>query len=504
MAVADPASAAARLARRPPTLSSIMAQTQGLMTPGKDEVAAQKEVQAREAEQSAALERNRSERQRITGAEAERAEKAEAALPDLPTVPKAEKEEIPPDHNPMQAMQKFMPMLIMLGGAANKHLGMAALKSAVGAMKGQKSGDLEAQEAAHQKWLDDTKAAMEAYELQSKNYQNVLEKFKITDESAKNRVNAQLQALAADNGDFVTRTALAKGNYQELFAARTAQQNALKEMHSMLTAEQQLANERSRIGLESKRLQEEERYHKAEEEFKRLGLDPVKGTYNRALEDGKTPEEAAKIAGKVALSVHPEIKTRLAKDIERSIAINPTYKAEMKVIEGADTVDTIKKKFLEARAKGQNISAQDQGLILDQFIVAATGRSPTYQQLNLQKNYSGASAKVAEMQQYLGKGGVLGPDQVKNLLDDFDLLRTKAEANIEKIRQGAAEELAMGEMSIMPPDYPLARGESGGYPTPPQEYVDMLLKSPDDIHKQAFDFRFGAGAADAVLREHKK
>jgi hypothetical protein len=432
-----------------------------------EQVAAQKETNAALDQQGQVVKREGLRRQEITDAADARAAAREAELPNVPTAPKPIKEEIPPDHNPMEAMQKFMPMLIMLGGAANKHLGMAALKSAVGAMKGQKSGDLDAQEVAHQKWLDDTKAAMDAYKLQSEDYQNILARYKFTDESDRNRMNAKLQASAAAVGDSTMMAAIASRKQENIFAAVNAQREALKEVAGVLEKQQTLANERTRIGLESKRLDEEKRWHGAEEEFKRLGLDPVKGTYNRAIEEGKTPEEASKIAGRVALSVHPEIKNRLSKDIERSIAINPTYKAEMKVIETADTVDILKKKFMEARGKGQNLSAQDQGLILDQFIVAATNRSPTYQQLNLQKNYSGAEAKIAEYRQYLNSGGVLGPKQIQNLFDDFALLRTKAEGNIEKIREGAAAELAMGEMSIMPPDAVLAGGSTS---TPRQWY----------------------------------
>jgi hypothetical protein len=396
------------------------------MTPGKDEIAAQKELQQREADQSAALERNRSARKDITDKEIARSEKAEAALPNLPVVPQTEKEEIPPDHDPMQAMQKFMPMLIMLGGAANKHLGMAALKSAVGAMKGQKSGDLDAQELAHQKWLDDTKAAMDAYELQSKNYQNVLEKFKVTDESAQKRALAQLQALAADNGDYVTRAAIAKGHYQDLFGIRTAQQNALKEMHAMLSAEEQ-------IKLEKANAAERARHDKAAEDIERAGQSPV-AMYEREAHDRWLKDHPGDYAGatnaaaEVARQMNPAAMNRIVDKEDKA-------RAELQksgTIVSAYAANKLNSAKIQDAAKHPEayLSPDGSAIVADTFVQAFNGGKAIrgFQQKMLSDDRS-LGNEIMSITQRLHSGGKFTPDEIRRMASA--VLRVQPELRAE-------------------------------------------------------------------------
>ena len=508
MAQSDPATAAAKYARAP-TIGNIMSQMQGTMTPGKDEVAAQKEVQQREAEQTAALERNRLARKDITDKEIARSEKAEAGIPDVPVVPKTEKEEIPPDHNPMQAMQKFMPMLIMLGGAANKHLGMAALKSAVGAMKGQKSGDLEAQEMAHQKWLDDTKAAMDAYELQSKNYQNVLEKFKYTDESSQRRALAQLQALAADNGDYVTASAIAKGKYEDLFGIRTAQQTALSKMASMLDAEERLKIERAKAA-------EERQFHRDEINLRRSEIAPATQGFNQAeaawLAKHPGDTEGALKAGAEAFKQLNPAAMRAMTQQEMSFRSKfenlPQVKAYNTTQTLSGTIDNAENGKMDPHDRATQIA------ILDAYTKYATGGqairgfmlSAGQEHLGLQAD---AETKLSQLRDPQAK---LLPDRVlKSYIKDAKLMRQEIEDAYKKqVVADASRAAAAGldpNVVWQPQELDMiaeASESPGGYPAPPKEFVDRLVKNPDDLHKQAFDLRFGTGAADAALKGQRK
>jgi polyhydroxyalkanoate synthesis regulator phasin len=136
-----------------------------------------------------------------------------APLPDVPTLEKTPKEELAPIQNPLNALQQFLPMLALLGGAVNKRFSLAAMDAATGAMNAQKAGDYAKRDQAHELWLDNTKRAVENNATMVNEYNMALNRKKATEEEIK----AEMTAIAAKWGDDVTISGLPTKNMEGLY-----------------------------------------------------------------------------------------------------------------------------------------------------------------------------------------------------------------------------------------------------------------------------------------------
>jgi hypothetical protein len=125
-------------------------------------------------------------------------------LPPRPKYQQMPKEELEPIRNPLTALQQFMPMLALLGGALNKNYALAGMEAATAAMNAQKAGDYAKRDQAHELWLDNTKTAVENNAIMYNQYREALEDKKLSIEGKK----AKWEAIAAMYKDDVTMAGL--------------------------------------------------------------------------------------------------------------------------------------------------------------------------------------------------------------------------------------------------------------------------------------------------------
>ena len=141
--------------------------------------------------------------------------------PELSDVPKEEQVDI---RDPMKAMGKLMPMLAMLGGSLNKRYALNAIRSTTAYVNAQKEEDWEKRDQAHQKWQDDLKNVIEHNSMLNNKYANAREKYS----SDLAQQKAITEAIAAENGDYVTLSSLASNNMKGISDFITLIDNAIK------------------------------------------------------------------------------------------------------------------------------------------------------------------------------------------------------------------------------------------------------------------------------------
>ena len=144
-------------------------------------------------------------------------------LPDEPNFQDLPGEKQVEIRDPMKALFQFMPMLALLGGAANKKFSLAAMDAATGAMNAQKAGDYAKREEEHQKWLDNTKRVVEGNALMLNRYEIAMGRRK----AGLDEIKAEMEAIASENGDLVMLANLQKGNLESIYKGMEVHAKAL-------------------------------------------------------------------------------------------------------------------------------------------------------------------------------------------------------------------------------------------------------------------------------------
>jgi hypothetical protein len=132
----------------------------------------------------------------------------EAPMPEAPKQPTMPEEKLPEVEQPLTAMGKFLPMIAILGGGLSKKASMGALQAAVGAMEGQKQGNLEARDRAHQEWLDHMKTLSDNYSLKRDAFSDAMSLY----EKDQAKANVALDIFTQQHGLTVANMALRRGD----------------------------------------------------------------------------------------------------------------------------------------------------------------------------------------------------------------------------------------------------------------------------------------------------
>ena len=151
-----------------PALQAILGQYQTAMQPTPEELEAQKQQKA--DMESAKGDIAPLQQKYIDAAKAQEGDHAPAAPPAV-TYPTEAKEA--PGAG-LKALQQFLPLMAVLGGALMGKNAMAGLKAATGAMKGLQEKDDATIQLHHQQWLDSMTQLKDQHEAAQQEYEDIM------------------------------------------------------------------------------------------------------------------------------------------------------------------------------------------------------------------------------------------------------------------------------------------------------------------------------------------
>lgn len=209
----------------------------------------QQELAAAQAAESA-------RQQQLAAQVAERTQKMEGMLaepappmPELPSLPDMSAQaptELP--DNPLRMLGQFLPVLGALSGGNVRTNTVAALNSAAAAMNAIQKDDQAELAKQHAAWKDNMQQALDKHRLETDQYKAVLESRTMSI----NEKMAQLNGLAALNGNDIDRANLKNGNIAGITARIAAADAAAGRLNSVLESTQRAELEREGIASREK------------------------------------------------------------------------------------------------------------------------------------------------------------------------------------------------------------------------------------------------------------
>jgi len=160
--------------------------------------------------------------------------------------------------NPLNVFQNVGAVLALAGSLFTRRPMVTAMNAASAAIKGYAAGDKDAAERAHQSWKDNLEAAISQNQAEMDQYNTLLENTKLDYEER----NAQLQAIAASNGDEIALAGLRAKGPEGLYDALQMRQSSASTLTQLLI---QAKQHDEQMAMERERLSEGERHNQAVE-----------------------------------------------------------------------------------------------------------------------------------------------------------------------------------------------------------------------------------------------
>lgn len=377
-------------------------------------------------------------------------------LPDAPK--QADLPKPPPDQpvtDPLRVFQQYIPLLASFGSAFVKNGAVTSLNAATAAMNAANANDTAALEKAHQMWMDNMEFTLKRNAQELEQYRTVLDRRQLS----MTEKQAQLQGLAAANGDELTLNTLASGKFATLHTLLDTRDKAAGQLQAIVDQAKTHQENQERIKLEAEQRSEQERHDRAEE-LATIQREPIANqVYQQHLKDhpGDT-EGAIKAAGQAAASVNVSKAAATEKGIRAELEKSPLGKAYGQLDQFGRVIHDAKAK-IEA---GQPLSAIEQQGVMDAYQKILTGGNAIRGfQVRMATDHAGIADKAQVALAQLGKGGPLSPRMMKDIVDVTDAYAD----GMAKEYQGAidhgvkqAEALGLPGESVVPFDFNGASG----------------------------------------------
>lgn len=182
----------------------------------------------------------------------------DGARPAVPRLHDLAPAPVPEHKDPLRVFGQFLPVIAALGALTTRTPAINALNAATAMINAGKANDKLEEEKQRQAWIDNTHMAVE-------NNTQLLNQYKLELDDHNATVTekmAKVNAIAAQNRDYVTLAALRGGNLDSLAKFITLQTTATGQLATLTS---QLQNQQ----LERDRLQNQELYQQAELEISR-------------------------------------------------------------------------------------------------------------------------------------------------------------------------------------------------------------------------------------------
>lgn len=142
--------------------------------------------------------------------------------------------------NPLRVFAQILPVVAMLGGTQIRNNASAALRAGAAAMRAARENDAEALERAHQEWTSNLQALTQRNSARLDEWNAILSDRNL----AMDEMVAQLNALAARDGNTVQSAQLASGQVTELAQGVQIEMQAQNQLMQQFLQQQQINAQR--------------------------------------------------------------------------------------------------------------------------------------------------------------------------------------------------------------------------------------------------------------------
>lgn len=368
--------------------------------------------------------------------------------PQLQDAPKAPPEEAQTD--PLRVFQQFIPLLAAFGSAKVKNGAVTSLNSATAAMNAAKTNDQQALERAHQKWMDDMQVTLQHNQQLMEQYRGVMDKKNMD----RTQQMAELQGIAAANGDATTLANLQSGNLANLQGTWKVLDEAGGRLQSVYDKAQDRDLERKKFAADQAYRQEEIGLKREEIARQYAGLPPATQAYDKWMEQHPGDfDGAASAAGEVAAKLNVSKAASTEKGIRQELEKSPLGKAYSQVDQFGRVIQDAKDKI----EKGIPLSNIEQTGVMDAYQKIITGGNAIRGfQMRMATEHGSLLDKAQVAAAQLGRGGVLSPQQLKDIVSVTEEytkgMESEYKAAIDRgVKQ--AESLGLPGESVMPFSY---------------------------------------------------
>lgn len=368
--------------------------------------------------------------------------------PKLQDAPKAPPEEAQTD--PLRVFQQFIPLLAAFGSATVKNGAVTSLNSATAAMTAAKSNDQQALERAHQKWMDDMQVTLHHNQTLMDQYRAVMDKKNMD----RTQQMAELQGIAAANGDATTLANLSTGNLANLQGTWKVLDEAGSKLQSVYDKAQDRDLERKKFAADQSYRQQELGLRREEIARQYAGLPPATQAYDKWMEQHPGDfDGAANAAGQVAAKLNVSKAASTEKGIRQELEKSPLGKAYSQVDQFGRVIQDAKDKI----EKGIPLSNIEQTGVMDAYQKIITGGNAIRGfQMKMATEHGSLLDKANVAAQQLGRGGLLSPQQLKDIVSVTDEYTKGMEEEYNSaVQRGIkqAESLGLPGDSVLPFSY---------------------------------------------------
>lgn len=391
--------------------------------------------------------------ERIKGREAQREKLTESLDQPAPELKQEDVDKPPPvapPTDPLKVYQQFIPVLASLGGAFVKKGAVSSLNAATAAMNAMKANDAAEAEKAHQQWMDNMEYTLKKNASELEKYRAVMENRRMSMDAKL----AQIQGLAAANGDEVTMNSIRNGQISNMSSVWDMRDKSASRLQSVYDQAVRHNEERQRIALEQKRLADEEQYRKDQLTLEREREPLANQAYTNYLKDHPGDYAGAnKAAGEAAAAVNVSKAAATEKGIRQELEKSPLGKAYGQMDQFGRVIEDARSKI----ESGQTLSAIEQQGVLDAYQKIITGGNAIRGfQMRMATDHAGLLDKAQVAAAQLGRGGAISPRMLKDIVDVTDAYSEGVRKEYQDaINRGVqqAEALGLPGESVVPFDY---------------------------------------------------
>ena len=367
-------------------------------------------------------------------------------------------------NQPLRALQQFLPLVAIFGGAFARRSGTAALDAATAAITAAKNNDQAAVEKAHQEFTDQMTALKERMDAAKTVYDENRNKY--GDDMA--GFAAQQSIQEAQDKNELALEALKTGQWEKYFQMKNAGLTAFDKILPVISAAQ---------------------YHSDMISDRDKSLDPAKAAYWDAKNSGASEEDALNAMRSTELAEKPGLVGSQERQAKASFEKEPAVQAYQKAQPFFSAIEQAK----TDPNYGKTVPEQQQ--ILDSYIRIATGGQAirAFMAKSAQDSF-GLMDQAQVLAAKLAHGAMISPEAVKEYADAAAKIQDEMQNLYDKKLAddaNTATRQGLDPSDILPTDdLDRAVGEGLVKPSGQSDPAQPALPSPGDIVK-GYKFKGG-------------